>query len=381
MLLQLRVTSLVFGNYGIHQLGEEGAVDAQHPAMTSSTAQQTAQHRAAALVGGQNAIAYHKGSGTDVVGDYTDGDIGLGILTIGLAADFFHMVQNGPHGVHLKQVAHTLHYAGQTLQAHAGVNVGTLQTGVVALAVGIELAEHQVPNLHVAVAIAANLAGGLVAAVLGATVKVDFAARAAGTRTMLPEVILLAKAHHVILRNADFLSPDVPGFVVLLVYRNVQQLRRNFQHLGQKFPGPVDGFPLEVILKAEVAQHFKVGAMTGSDAYTLNIRGTDALLAGGNPMAGRLFLAQEPFFHGSHAAVNQQQAVVVLGHQGKTAQAQMFLAFKKREIFLSQFIQTSPLHCRLLLFVCCVSRSLMPLQGPCSTKKNSPRPCCYRDEG
>ena len=108
---------------------------------------------------------------------------------------------------------------------------------------------------------------------------------------------------------------------------------------------------LEVILEAEVAQHFKVGAVTGGDAYPLDIRGTDALLAGGHPVAGRLLLAQEPLFHGGHAAVDQQQAVVVLGHQRETAQAQMALALKKGEIFLSQFIQTSPLHrSNLLLF-------------------------------
>ena len=51
------------------------------------------------------------------------------------------MVQHALHGIHLEQVAHVLHHAGQTL--------------VVALAVGVELAEHEVPDLHITVAVAA----------------------------------------------------------------------------------------------------------------------------------------------------------------------------------------------------------------------------------
>ena len=101
---------------------------------------------------GQDAVGHHEGAAADVVGDDTDGNVGLGILLVGLARDVLHMVQHALHGIHLKQVAHVLHHAGQTLQAHAGINVGACQTLVVALAVGIKLAEHEVPDLHIAVA-------------------------------------------------------------------------------------------------------------------------------------------------------------------------------------------------------------------------------------
>ena len=70
-------------------------------------------------------------------------------------------VQHALHGVNLKQVAHALHHTGQTLQTHAGIDVGACQTLVVALAVGIELTEHQIPDLHIAVAVAAHAAGRL----------------------------------------------------------------------------------------------------------------------------------------------------------------------------------------------------------------------------
>ena len=148
---------------------------------------------------------------------------------------------------------------------------------------------------------------------------------------MLPEVIFLAKANHVVGRNADLLGPDIVGLVVLFVNRNEQLVLGNGHPVigGQKFPCPGNHFFFKVILKAEVAQHFKEGAVAGSDAHILNVRGADALLAGGHAVAGGLFLAKEPLFHGSHAAVDQQQAGVVFRHQGKAAQAQVIFLLKE----------------------------------------------------
>ncbi len=90
----------------------------------------------------------------------------------------------------------------------------------------------------------------------------------------------------------------------------------------------MNGFPLEVVTEGEVAQHLKIGAVTGSLADVLNVAGTDALLAGADPAAGRLHLTLEIGLHGSHAGVDQQQRLVILGNQGKAGQAQVFLGFK-----------------------------------------------------
>ena len=344
MLFQLRITGLAGLDHGIHQLGQEGAIDAQHPAVTGGTAQQAAHHVTAALVGRQNAVAGHEGGGPDVVGNHADGDIGLVVQAVGLAAHPLHMVQQGLNGIHLKQVAHALHHAGQALQAHAGIDVGPFQQGVIALAVGVVLAEHQVPYLHKAVALATHMAIGLAAAMFGAAVKVDFAAGAAGAGAMLPEVVLFAEAHHVVRGDADGLRPDVVGLIVVLINGDVQLLRRDFQFLVQEFPSPGNGLILEIILEAEVAQHLKEGAMARGNAHALDVRGTDALLAGGHPMTGRLFLAQEPFLHGGHAAVDQQQAGVILRHQREAVQPQVTLAFKKAQVFFTQFIESGPFH-------------------------------------
>ena len=344
MLAQLGVTGLAGLDDGIDQLGQEGAVDAQHTTVAGGAAQQAAHNVAATLVGGQNAVGCHKHGGADVVGDDADGDIVLVVLAVFFAGDALNMVQNGGDGVHLKQVAYALHNARQTLQTHTGVDVGLGKQLIVTLAVGVELAEHEVPDLHIAVAVAADAAGGLVAAVFLAAVKVNFAAGTAGTGAMLPEVVLFAEAHHVAFGDADDLSPDVVSLVVLLIDRDVQAVGGDLQLLGQKFPSPGNDLFFEVILKAEVAQHFKEAAVAGGDAHALDIRGADALLAGGHAVTRRLLLTEEPFFHGRHTAVDQQQAGVVLRYQGKAAQTQVILGFKKVQVFFAQFVQSGPLH-------------------------------------
>ena len=163
---------------------------------------------------------------------------------------------------------------------------------------------------------------------------------------MLPEVVLLAQTHHVVRSNAHLLGPDIVSLVVLFVDGDVQLILGDSHPLvaGQELPCPGNDLLLEVILEGEVAQHLKEGAVAGSDAHALDIRSTDALLAGGHTMAGRLFLSQEPLFHGGHAAVDQQQAGVVLRHQREAVQTQVALALKEAQVLFTQFIQTGPLH-------------------------------------
>ena len=79
---------------------------------------------------------------------------------------------------------------------------------------------------------------------------------------------------------------------------------------------------LGIITEGEVAQHFKISAMTGGLADVLDITGTDALLAGADTAAGRLHLALKIGLHGCHAGVDQQQGCIRTGdieNIGKTA--------------------------------------------------------------
>ena len=127
-----------------------------------------------------------------MVGDDTEGHVGLLVIAVTHPGDLADLLHDVLHGVHQEQVVHALHNAGQPLQAHAGVDVLLGQVGVVAMAVVVKLGEHVVPNFHIPVALAANAAVRLAAAVLLAPVEVDLRAGAAGAGTVLPEVVLFA---------------------------------------------------------------------------------------------------------------------------------------------------------------------------------------------
>ena len=238
---ELGVSLLVLLDHRVHQVLQKGPLDAQQPAVAGGPAQQPPQHVAPALVGGQHAVADHEHGGADVVGDHPEGHVALLVLPVAHPGDLHDLLHDVLHRVHQEQVVHPLHDASQALQSHAGVDVLLLELAVVPLAVVVKLGEHQVPDLHIPVAVAAHAAGGLAAAVLLPPVEVDLRAGAAGAGAVLPEVVLLAQALHVALRHADLFRPDVPGLVVVLVDGDVQKLLRHLEHLGEELPGPGDG--------------------------------------------------------------------------------------------------------------------------------------------
>ncbi len=306
--------------------------------MARTAAQQAAQHIAPALVGGQNAVGNHKGGAADVVGDDPQGDVGFFILAVLHPGDAGDVLHDPLDGVHLKQVVDPLHDTGDPLQTHAGVDVGMFHRGVVAFPVGIELGEHQVPELHIPVAVAAYATGGFAAAVFLAAVKVELGARAAGAGTDLPKVVLLAQADDVAGVYPHFVDPDVHRLVVVLIDRDPDAVHWELQFLGDELPGPFGGLVLKVIAKGEVAQHLKVGAVAGGFAHPLDVGGADALLAGGGA-AGRGGLhTQKVLFQRCHAGVDQQEAGVILGHQGGALQDDVAFALVEFEEFFTQVV-------------------------------------------
>ena len=345
---QFGIVALVFVNHGVHHFTQEGAVHPQQLSVAGGAAQQAAQHIAPALVAGQHTVADHEAGGADVVGDDPKGHVLLPALAVAGAGDLRDLVGDVHHGVHIEQGVHVLTHHCQTLQAHAGIDVLLLQLGVVVVAVVVELGEHHVPDLHVPVAITAHGAAGLAAAVLLAPVIVDLGAGAAGAGAMLPEVILLAELEDAVLRNPDLLVPDAERLVIgrrgLVAgeHGGIQPVGIQAHPLraGQEFPRPVNGLVFEIVAEGEVAQHLKIGAMAGGVADVLNIAGTDALLAGGDPVTGRLLLAGEVGLHGRHAGVDQQQGRIVLRDQGKAGQAQMSFRLKEVQEHLPQLIET-----------------------------------------
>ena len=279
-----------------------------------------------------------------MVGDHPQAHIHLHALSIGGACELRDLVGDIHDGIHIEQAVHILAHHCQTLQAHAGVNILLGQLRVVALPVIVELGEYVVPDLHIPVAVAAHGAPGLAAAVLLAPVIVDLAAGAAGAGAVLPEIVGLAKAEDSFGGHPHLLVPDLKGLVVIFIDGGVQAILVQPHHLRQKFPAPGNGLVLEIVAEGEVAQHLKIGAVAGGLADIFNVAGADALLAGADPVTGRLLFALEVGLHGGHAGVDEQKAGVVLGNQREAGQAQMALALKKAQKHLSQLVKSEFFH-------------------------------------
>ncbi|KAF5040548.1 hypothetical protein DSECCO2_532340 [anaerobic digester metagenome] len=307
--------------------------------MPRGAAQKAAQHIAPSLVGRQHAVANHHNGGADVVGDDPQTHVGLGTFGIMCPGDLAHLVGDVHDGIHVEQRRNVLTDHRQTLQTHSGVDILILHLFVVALAVVDKLREDIVPDFDIPVALAAHGAVRLAAAVFFAPVVINFRAGTARPGAVLPEVVRLAEAENALGRDAHVLVPNLKGLVVVHIDRGIEPIRLQTHHLGQKLPTHGDGVLFKIVAKGEIAQHLKIGAVAGSLADVLNIAGADALLAGTHAVAGRLLLPRKPGLHGSHAAVDEQEACVVVGDQGKAGQAQVPFALKVAEEHLPQFVQ------------------------------------------
>ena len=275
-----------------------------------------------------------------MVRDDPEAHVGLVALPVVGVGDFGNLVGDVHHGVHIEEGTHVLAHAGQPFQAHARVDVFIFHLLVVPFAVVDELGEDVVPDLDIAVAVAAHGAGGLAAAVLFAPVVVDLGTGTAGPGAMLPEVVLFSEAEDALSGDADVLVPDFKSLVIVQVNGGIETVLLQAHYLGQEFPAIGDGVLFKIVSEGEVAQHLEVGAVTVGFSNVLNVASADALLAGADPVPGGLLFPGKPGFHGGHAAVDEEQAGVVSGgDEGKAGQAEMALALKVAEEHLPQLVQ------------------------------------------
>ena len=336
---ELRVCATALADSNLNYVNEEGMIDAEELTVAASATDDSAENVAAALVGGDNGVGDHKHCGADVVGDNADRNIVVLIIAVLLAGDLANLTDNLLNGVDLEHIVNALHYASKALKAHTGVDVLLCELGVVALAVVVELGEYVVPNLHEAVAVAAGLTVGRATAVLDSAVEVDLGARTAGTRAVLPEVISLAEANDALCGNADLIVPDVEGLLVLLVDRGPEKLCGDLEGYGKEFPSPSDSLLLEVVAEGEVAEHFEECTVTRGVTYALKVGGTDALLTGGNAVAGRNLLAGEELLHRRHTRVDEQKRLVVMRNEGIGRQTEVTLGFKESQVLLTNVVK------------------------------------------
>src|SRR5690606_3095533 len=193
-------------------------------------------------------------------------------------------------------------------------------------------------------------AAGRAARYVRSVIKEDFRTRT--TRpgiTHLPEVIrgvtatlIVTNANDALGRNADFLVPDIESFVIFGINGDPQFFRGQIQPLvtGQEGPGKIDRLTLEVVTKAEVAQHPEEGVMTRRITAVFQIvmlaAGPHTLLACGRPGIVALFPAQEQSLELVDASVGKQQSGVIRRHQRTARNNGMALLFEIVEERLSQ---------------------------------------------
>ena len=346
LVAKLGVLAFVLVYDHVDDLIEERLVHAEELSVTRGAAEQTAEDIAPALVGGKDAVADHKGRAADVVGDDAQGNVHLMALAVICAGKLADLVGDVHDCVDVKERVNVLADDGKTFETHAGVDILLLELGVVVVAVVVELGKDVVPDLHIAVTVAADGAAGLAAAEPLAAVIVYLGAGTAGTGAMFPEVVLLAEAEYALGRNAYLLVPDVECLVVVNVNGGVESVGVKADPLGrgEELPAPCDGLVLKVVAEGEVAQHFKISAVAGGLADVLDVAGAYALLAGADAVARRLLLALEIGLHGRHAGVYEQKARVVLRYERKAGKAEMSLALKKAQKHFTKLIYTVFFH-------------------------------------
>jgi len=214
---------------------------------------------------------------------------------------------------------HPLHDGRQAFQPHAGVDRGARQRVQRTLAVAVVLHEDQVPDLDKAVTVLFRRTGWA-AGHLRSVVIEDLRARAARAGVAhRPEVVLGADAGETRRVDLDVVQPDVRRFFVFLEHRHPQALGRQLHDTGQELPGKADGLALEVIAKAEVAQHFEEGVMAGGIADVFQVvvlaAGPHTALAGGGTAVVALLLAEKHVLELDHAGIDKQQGRIIDRHQ------------------------------------------------------------------
>ncbi len=295
-------------------LGEEGVLDAQQAAVVDGATQQAAQHVAAAVVAGQDAVTDHEGHGAAVVGDDAQAAVGAGGgARVGLARELLAHADQAAQDVAFVVGALELHDRADALEAHARVDVAVGQVRHRAVLLAVVLREDEVPELQESVAVVA----GLLALEGGTLVVVDLgagAARAGGAGG--PEVVVGAEAGDVVVGHA-LRVPELHGLVVVLKDGHVEAVDRQTQVLGvgAEVKGPGDRVGLGVAAKGEVAQHLKEGQMAGV-ADVVDVVGAQALLAGAGADLAHGLGALVVLLELVHAGVGEQQGGVV-GNQGR----------------------------------------------------------------
>ena len=159
----------------IHQLREEGLLKPQGAAIAHGAAQNAAQHVVAAIVAGQNTIGNREAQRADMVSNHAEGDafaqrillLRRGILRVDIhilvAGNLLDTAENGAEHVgavvrhaagEIREPVGALNHGAGAFKAHACIHMAGRQRAEGAVALGVVLNEHQIPDFDTLVAVA-----------------------------------------------------------------------------------------------------------------------------------------------------------------------------------------------------------------------------------
>ena len=178
-------------DHGLVHGAEERRLEAEARAVQDGAPDDPAQHVAAALVGGRDAVGRDRAHAAAVVAEHAERAHGIAAVGVAPAREALQGLDHVRRLVGLEEAAGVLQEHGDALDAAARVDVLRRKRREGAVVAAIELHEDEIPELEEAIAVAARLAVGPAAAVLRAAVVVELRARAARPgRPGLPEVVL-----------------------------------------------------------------------------------------------------------------------------------------------------------------------------------------------
>ena len=290
---------------------------AQKLRMAHGAAHDPAQHVAAALVRGQDAVGDEEGGGAQMVGD--DAMRGLPGPLGRDAGDVRDRLDEGAEEVGIVVRVDALQDGGDALEAHARVDRGPGQRDAIARLDLLELHEHEVPEFEEAIAVLVGTAGRAALKRL-ALVDEDLRAGAAGAGIAhLPEIVRGRDADDLGIRKAGDLLPQVRRLVVGVIDGDEKLILRQAEFLGNQVPGELDGERLEIVAEGEIPQHLEEGMVPGGIADIVEVvvlaAGAHAFLRRRGAAVGPLLDAGEDVLELHHAGIGEHQRRVVPRHE------------------------------------------------------------------
>ena len=337
---------------GLPHLRHQGTHQAEHKRLPGTqegkpvadgAAEDPTDHIAGTRVAWKLAVCDGKRYGPDMVGNDADGNIVLLRLAVILAGDLSDLPDQRGKQVRIVIGPNPLQDHAQPFKAHARVDV-LLRKGLqAAVRLSVILNKNQVPDLHhLGVVLVDQFGpGGFPAFFFRADIDVDLRTGAAGPLVAhFPEIVFFGPHQDPVFRQDGL--PKVIGLLVALQGVRIGTSLKNGHiepvpvdpaDFRQEFPGPPDGFLLEIIAETPVAEHLKQCVVVGVPAHLFQVvvfaAYPEALLGVGHAGVFRDAHPQEILLEGVHPGVDKQQGGIVFDHQGGRRHDPVSAVFEK----------------------------------------------------